>query len=172
MRKFLERLDQWKPTTMLKINMGISAFILIAHIGGAFAYLAETEEPKPGIFSLLGTDDLIASLLLITAIIALVKTDILWSTLRIHTIALLVLTVTWIYWGITLAFGNIPEGNFVWNPILFAFLCAYPVYLLRRTFLASNLSKSWVTNYAHVLIAGGSLVLSGIIIYRVTQANV
>lgn len=172
MNKYLERLDQWKPKTMLKINMSISAFILIAHIGGAFAYLSESEEPKLSIFSFLGTDDLMAILLLITAIVALIKSDKIWGALRLHTIVLLILAVTWVYWGITLAFGKLPEGNFVWNPILFAFLCGYPVYLLRRTYLERNLSRSWVINYSHVLTAGGSLVLSGIIIYRVTQANV
>jgi hypothetical protein len=29
---FITRWDQWKPNTLLRINLGISAFVLIAHI--------------------------------------------------------------------------------------------------------------------------------------------
>jgi len=168
MAGFVERIDKWKPSTMLKINMGIAFFILLAHIGGALILISESQEPKPSLLSLLYLDDFVAFLIFITSVLGLIKKQITWGILRLHAIILLLLALGWIYWSITLAIGDPPTGNFVWNPILFAFLCAYPVYLLRRTYLASYISKSWFLNYSHVLIAMGSLVISGVIIYKIS----
>ena len=168
MTRFVDRIDEWKPSTMLKINMGIAFFILLAHIGGALILISESQEPKPSLLSLLYLDDLVAFLIFATSLVGLIKKQTTWGILHVHTIILLLLAIGWIYWSFTLAIGGPPKGNFVWNPILFAFLCAYPIYLLRRTFLASYISKSWFLNYSHVLIAMGSLVVSGLIIYKIS----
>ena len=172
MRSLIARWDQWKPTSMLKINLGISAFILVGHIGGAFAFIAEAAEPKPTFWSFLGVDDAVAIVVLVSAVAALAKSEFQWQALRIHAIVLSCLAVGWLVWAFTLAVGKLPHGNFVWNPILFAFLCAYPVYLIRRTYLADALVTSAWARYAHVLVAAASMIPSGIIIYKAMSANV
>lgn len=172
MTSLIARWDQWKPTSLLRINLGIAAFILVAHIGGTLAYIAEAKEPKPQFFSLLGLDDLVAALILVSGVAALIKAQYRQPALRVHTIVLSLLAMWWVVWGFSLAFGELPKGNFAWNPLLFAFLCAYPVYLIRRTYLAHMLASSPLVNYAHVIVAGGSLILSAFIMQKVMQTNV
>jgi len=171
MHDLVARWDQWKVANLLKVNLAIAFLILLSHIGGALVYISKSEEPKPSILSFASWDDLVAVLLLISAIAALVNAQLQSRVLRIHAIVLSLFALGWIYWGFALAIGGLPQAtNFVWNPIFFAFLCAWPVYLLRRTFLADRLSSSFALNYSHVLVAGGTLLLSAAIMYR--MANV
>lgn len=171
MQNLVARWDQWKVTSLLKINMAIAFLILLSHVGGALVYISKSAEPKPSLLSFASWDDLVAVLLLVSGIAGLVNAQLQSRVLRLHAIVLSLLAVGWIYWGFALAIGGLPPATkFVWNPIFFAFLCAWPVYLLRRTFLASRLSSSVALNYSHVLVAGGTLLLSAAIMYR--MANV
>lgn len=172
MTGLVEKMDKWKYSTMLKINIGIAAFILIAHIGSALFTISESQEPKPNIFQFLHFDDYVAFFILISALLALLKSTASQVILRIHTILILILAIDWLFMGISFAIGEIPEGNFAWNPILFAFLCAYPVYLIRRVFLSHKLADSKVLYNSHIITALGSLVISGLIIYKAFQTNV
>lgn len=166
MRDLVARLDQWRPSTLLWLSAAIALLMLIAHVGAAVVQVSQTGGTHADVISFLGVDDLAAVAILVTAVIGLLSTDLRWTALRMQTLVLLALAANWIYWAVSLAVGELTDGGFVWNPLLFAFGCAYPVYLLRRAFLANSLSSSWALNYAHVLTAIACLVMSGPIVYK------
>jgi hypothetical protein len=134
--------------------------------------IAKAAPPKPTLWSFLGFEDAVAVVILASVIVAMLNAQILWRTLRIHAVALSCLALGWFMWAITLAAGELPQEGLVWNPVLFAFLCAYPVYLIRRTYLADVLTTSMSARYAHVVVATASLMLSSIILFKLISANV
>jgi hypothetical protein len=107
----------------------------------------------------------LALIVLVTAIAAIARTSLRTGVLKWHAV---ILGVAWfgaMYFSIRIAAVGIPQGvNFVWNPVVFAFVVGYPVYLTQRAFpqLAAH---HWAV-VAPLWAVAGSILLSAVVMWR------
>ena len=167
----LERLDRTKASTLLWINGAVAAFVVLAH-GGAI--LINRLGKSPAIADQIPTLYLSVSAAtfgLLLSLIGLIVSGSRTTVLKVQTLLLLALAVGMIYFAIdVIAFGPAPNINFSWNPLLFAFVIAYPTYMAQRTLiqLSDSNSESW--RFAPVWAAAGSFVVSALVIWRAWNA--
>ena len=163
MPEFLARLDRASPTRLRTINLLISLFVLVPHILAYF--LAKPGEIEGGVrfWTAMAALDVLAVIVLVSCLVTFWKPENIQRVLRLQSILLSVMAAGLFVWGVEIAIQGIPEGNFAFNPILYVFLCAYPVYLLRRFAYSERLSESWFLNHSHVLAAGAALLIGAAI---------
>lgn len=159
MPEFLARLDRVAPAKLRTANLLISLFVLVPHILAYF--LAKPGEIEGGIrfWAAMVVLDVLAVILFVSCLVTYRISDSIQRVLKFQSILLSVMAVGLFMWGVEIAIQGIPEGNFAFNPILYVFLCAYPVYLLRRFAYPERLSESWFLNYSHVVAAGAALLI-------------
>ena len=58
------------------------------------------------------------------------------------------------------------DGRYAWNPVLFAFVVAYPVYLARRVLFPTAAATQVVARYSHLIALFVSVVISALVLYR------
>jgi hypothetical protein len=112
------------------------------------------------------------------ALVSLLLTLLAWlaprtrdMVLQIHTFVLGCLAAFVVWYALDIIVTGIPRtANFVWNPLLFAFLVGYPVYLARRTLISTASLERFAFRYAHVFAVAVSLVLSALIFWRIYAA--
>jgi len=107
--------------------------------------------------------DVLAVVVFVGCLVTFWKADRIQRVLRLQSVLLSVIAAGLFVWGVEVAIRGIPEGNFTFNRILYAFLCAYPVYLLRRFAYSDRLSESWFLIYSHVFAAGAALLIGAVI---------
>ena len=159
MPEYLARLDSISPEKLRTTNLFISLFVLLPHIAAYF--IAKPGEITGGpLFRVsMAALDVLAVFVLVGCLLTYKHSGKIQSVLKAQSLVLSVIVVPLLAWGLGIAFIGIPEGNFAFNPVLFAFLCAYPIYLLRRFVFAHRLSASWYLNYAHVIVATVAIVI-------------
>lgn len=167
----LARLDRISPTKLRTTNLLISLFVLLPHIAAYF--LAKPGEITGGPFfwSSIAVLDAIAVFVLIGCLTTYRDASRIPAVLKAQSVALSVLVIPLLLWGLGYAVLGTPAGNFSFNPILYAFLCAYPIYLLRRFVLDEHLSSSWVLGHAHVITAMLALIIGAVIVIHFYQQN-
>lgn len=161
----VEGLDQANPRTLLKINISLSLFVALAH--GLPLLLLKHSELPPG-FSIGYFTAPAALIAALSGLAAVFKAPLQPPVLKAHTGFLLLMGGYLLYYGISTIVVGIPEGTkFSWNPIFFAFVLAYPVYLARRFLISSTAPQSIAVRYAHVAVFLGSFPISAAIIAKV-----
>ena len=163
MPEFLARLDRIAPAKLRTTNLLISLFVLVPHV---FAYfLAKPGEIEGGVrfWAAMAMLDVLAVIVFVGCVVTFWKAESIQRVLRLQSILLSVMAAGFFVWGIEVALQGIPEGNFAFNPVLYVFLCAYPVYLLRRFAYSERLSESLFLNYSHVFAAGAALLIGAVI---------
>jgi len=167
----LERMDRVKVTILLWVNAALAAFVALAHGGAIFVYhlgkVPEIAEQLPNLY-------VSASTAIIGMMLSLLGLTVLASrtiVLKIQTVLLLILALGMVYFAIdVIAAGPAPNVKFSWNPVLFAFVVAYPVYLARRTLMPVRSSSPTAFLLAPVWAAAGSGLLSALVLWRVWSA--
>ncbi len=161
----VEGLDQANPRTLLKINIFLSLFVALAH-GLPLLLIKHSELPAGfGIGYFTAPAALIAAL---AGLVAHFRPALQQPVLKVHTAFLLLMGAYLLYFGISTLVVGIPEGTkFSWNPIFFAFVLAYPVYLARRFLIPDTAPQSIAVRYAHVSVFLGSFPISAAIIAKV-----
>lgn len=164
-RRLVEELDRTEARKLLWINALGALFVLIGHgaafVAPLFGEFESAEEFRP-----------VASISVPLSLAVLITSAAAWlrphwadTTLKGHTIVFLVGLVWVLTWTTSILTYGIPKQTvlFRWDAVLFLYICAYPVYLLRITFLWDYLDRSVVLKYSHVGVAILSLIISAII---------
>jgi hypothetical protein len=163
-----DRLDRVNPVVLLWINAAIASLVALAH-GGALLLVRLGKAPE--IADEIYTAYLsvpVALLALLISIIALVKPENRVWVLRVHAVLLVALAIGMIYFAVDVVVRGVPPTtNFSWNPVLFAFLLAYPVYLAVRVFAPDGLRQSFGLRFAPAWAIAVSIVLSVLVFWRV-----
>lgn len=167
----IDRIDNVKLPVLLWINAALSAFVALAHGGALLMYhlgkAPELSDQAPTLYTSLPA----AVFCLLLSFFGLALASVRLWVLKIQAGLLLVLAVGLIYFALdVVAFGIAPHTNFTWNPVLFAFVVAYPVYLARRVFVMPGAQSPVIPLFAPLWVAAGSMVISILVLWRVWGA--
>lgn len=169
LNRFARLIEQWdsvEPTRLLRWNAVIAALVLIAH--GGFLLTRGSSGANPDESAAIAYVSLpLCSAALAGALLAWVRPDTRISVLRFHCTILLIGALYSLWSAMSWTIGGIPRGSFSWNPVFFAFVIAYPVYLARRVLIPETMRGIPIVRYSHVLVAGLSVVISAGIFWRV-----
>jgi hypothetical protein len=157
--KTLQKLDEIPEHVPLIVNLCLAGFVGLAH-GGALALALTTEPDHLGEILPLARISLpLAAFVLLTSLLGFIWKKSRMPILASHAVVLCVGAGAMLFWATSILMSGIPEGNFSWSPGMMTFLCAYPVYLLRRTLLRKQLIRSTVVKYVHVFVLVVALVV-------------
>jgi hypothetical protein len=166
---YVDKLDQATPKRLIKINMFIFAFVCLAHgpllaisfIGGVKGF--ETT-PLLIYFSVP-----LALYAFIYGVYGLRNTKLQCTVLNHHTILLLLMFGLLCLYSASLLINGIPTDGmrFVWNPVLFAFLFSYPIYLARLSFFKGVINMNPSIKYAHLYAVIISIGISVLILRQI-----
>jgi hypothetical protein len=163
-----DRLDRINPLVLLWINAAIASLVALAH-GGALLLvrLGKAAEFADEIYTAyLSVPTALFALLI--SIVAIVKPQNRVWVLRVHTVLLTALAIGMIYFAVDVVVRGVPPTTkFSWNPVLFAFLLAYPVYLAIRMFAPDGVRQSSGLRFAPAWAIAVSAVLSVLVFWRV-----
>jgi hypothetical protein len=168
----IERLDRVKDPTLLWVNGAVAAFVLLAH-GGAIVLdrLGKAPAIADQVPYLYASASL-AIVGLLMSIGGLVVSGSRATVLKVQTLLLFVLALCGLYFAFdAIVFGPAPNIHFSWNPLLFAFLLAYPIYMARRTLIAHSKRDLASWQFAPVWAVACSFLISALVIWRAWNAQ-
>ena len=164
--KHIEKLDKAAPKRLIKINMFISVFVCLAHGPALVLPLFSNIKDFQSVPLLVFFSVPLALSAFIYAIYGLRKPEHQINVLKYHAALLLIMLGAIFIYSAFILINGIPieKTRFVWNPILFAFLLSYPVYLARLVFAKNKIEKYFFIKYAHIYAVLLSAVISALII--------
>ena len=157
--KAIQKLDQIPEYRLILVNLGIAAFVGLAHAGGLAITLAQEPEHLDKILPLAIVSLPLAGFVIISSVIILLRRRSPSAILATHAIILCLGGAAAFIWAGSILVKGIPEGRFAWSPGLMTFFCVYPVYLLRRTLLRKKLPHSATVRYLHVVVLIVALIV-------------
>lgn len=165
LNRIVDALDRISPPWLLTTNALISLFVLVAHSGWLLLVRAGKGAATQSDIGLVYFTIPLAAVGLVLALLGLVLPATRVWALRAQALLLLFLVLFMLQFAWRVVEGSTPEGGrFAWDPILFAFLCAYPVYLARRTIFPSAAASQIVPRYSHLLAFVASFIVSALVI--------
>ncbi len=147
----VRKIDEMPDFVPLIINMAIAAFVGLAHGGALVVALVKDPANLDDLLPLVSVTLPSAAFIALSSIIALIWSRTRGVLLTVHTLLLCAGAAAIFLWAASLLVHGIPEGNFAWSPGLMSLMCAYPVFLLRRTLLSRMIDRSFVVRYMHVM---------------------
>ena len=167
LNRIVDALDRISPRWLLAINALISLFVLVAHGGWLLLVRAGKGAATQSDIGLVYVTIPLAAIGLVLALVGFGSVTARIWVLRAQALLLLLLVLFMLQFAWRVVQGGALEGGrFAWNPILFAFLCAYPVYLARRTLFPSAAASQIVPRYSHLIAFGASFIVSALVIYH------
>ena len=167
LNRIVDALDRISPRWLLAINALISLFVLVAHSSWFFLVHAGKGAATQSDVGLVYLTIPLAAFGLVLALVGFALPATRVWVLRAQALLLLFLVLFMLQFAWRVVEGGPPEGSrFAWDPILFAFLCAYPVYLARRTLFPSAAASLVVPRYSHLFAFGASFIVSALVIYH------
>ena len=167
----VDRLDRVSLSALVIANALLCLFVLLAH--GSALLLVHSGNPNDfgAAFELVYVTIPVAFVSILLALLAWLAPSTREVVLRVHTFVLGCLAAFAAWYAVDVIGNGIPRtANFVWNPLLFAFVVGYPVYLARRTLMPATALERPAFRYAHVVAVVVSLVLSALIFWRIYEA--
>jgi len=167
----VDRLDRVSLSALLFANGLLCLFVLLAH-GGA---LLLVRSGKPNVFGaafeLVYLSIPVACVSILLALLAWLAPRTREVVLRVHTFVLGCLAALAVWFAVDVIATGVPRtAEFVWNPLFFAFLVGYPVYLVRRSLVSPAVLERPPFRYAHVIAVAVSLLLSALVYWRIYEA--
>jgi len=170
MNRFSAAVAKWDNvsfTVLLWINAAIAALALLAN-GSVILmhYLSKAPELADHVSnSYVPTFAGLFGLLL--SLLGLLVPSARAMALKAQTGLLLSLAAGALYFAYDVIVYGVALGkSFHWDPVMFAFVLAYPVYVARRTLLPQSALQIPFIRYAHVLAIAASIVISAGILWR------
>jgi hypothetical protein len=166
LNRIVDALDRISPQWLLAINAAISLFVIVAHSGWFLLVRAGKGAATQSEIGLVYLTIPLAAVGLLLALFGFALPAARIWVLRAQALLLLLLVLFLLLfaWRVVKS-GASESGQFEWNPVLFAFICAYPVYLSRRTLFPSAAATQVVPRYSHLLAFGASFIVSALVIY-------
>jgi hypothetical protein len=162
----IDRLDNVGLAWLLLPNGLLALFVLIAHGGALILVRAGKPHPFGESFQLVYFSIPIAATAIVLALVAWAVPHCRNVVLKIHTFILGCVSAFALWFSLDVVAHGIPSGAFVWDPILFAFVLAYPTYLARRTLVPAAALRSPALRYAHVFAAILAILISVAVYWR------
>lgn len=147
----VEKLDTIPEHVLLIVNLCIAGFVCFAH-GGALLIALTSEAGQIDSIKLLASITLpLASLVIISSLLAFKWLRARRVILGVHAAFLTVGAIAIDVWVTGILFKGIPKASsFSWTPGIMSGLCAYSFYLLRRTVLVKYMDYTMI-KYLHVI---------------------
>ena len=167
LNRIVDALDRISARWLLAINTLIALFVLVAHSSWLFFVRAGKGAASQSDIGMVYLTIPLAAVGLVLALVGFALPATRVWVLRAQALLLLFLVLFMLQFAWRLVEGGPPEGGrFAWDPILFAFLCAYSVYLARRTLFPSAAATQIVPRYSHLFAFGASFIVSALVIYH------
>jgi len=132
LRTLLTKIDTLRPKVFLWANLGLSAFVALAH-GGALLAVRAKPIPDAGAIERIAAVSLpLAGLIGCSAAAALFWKPLQSLTLGFHGIVLAAAAMFELAWGVSLVLNGVPAGNFSWSVGLFSASVCYSALVLSR----------------------------------------
>ncbi|MFO1304955.1 MAG: hypothetical protein U1F54_14565 [Burkholderiales bacterium] len=165
----VDRLDAISFSRLLIPNGAIAIFVFLAH--GGWLLLARAGKAPAGDLRWVPYVSVpIALVFIALTLVAAFYPNTRERVLRIQALGLGCLAALCLLFAlVVLAVGPGTE-QFVWNPVLFAFLLAYPVYQVRRVLVPPTALRKPLLRYAHIIAAALGLLLSMAVMWRASAA--
>ena len=167
----IDWLDRMSLGWLLLLNGVLAAFTILAN--GGWLLLATSGKVPAADVAAAGSAPyvlvLIASLVLVSSLVGW-----FWPTARTGVLKAQTLGVGSLAAYVVLIASEVVVGGgslgtkFVWDPVLFAFLVAYAVYLARRTLVPAPALRRPVIRYAHIYAALIALAVGVLVLWRVS----
>jgi len=162
----MRKLNRLSDRGLLWIHAAIGFFVALAH--GGFLLLARAGKAPLDEAKFTYITIPIALIVLASAIVAILRLSLRANVLKFHAVVLGLAWLGAMYFSVQVAVVGIPPGvNFVWNPVFFAFVAAYPIYLVQRAFPALS-AHEWAV-VAPVWAVAASVVLSAVVMWRIAN---
>lgn len=156
-RALMAKVDNLPERVLLWTNVALACLVGVSH-GGALAITYVKPTPDAEGIRLLASISLpSASLIVLTAAIALVKADLRRITLGLHGWILAAGSAAALAWAGSLLVRGIPQGSFGWSPGLLTVMVCYSVFVASRYGAPGRLRALPVLNYAPLLALAISL---------------
>jgi hypothetical protein len=163
----MHKLYQTGDRRLLRNHLIVGFLVALSH--GVFLLLAQQGKAPLDEARFTYITIPLALILVISSIAAIVHLSLRAATLKFHAV---VLGLSWLgamYFSIRVALFGVPIGvSFVWNPLIFALVVAYPIYLVPRAFPPLSASK-WAA-IAPLGAVALSILLSAVIMWRIANA--
>ena len=158
-----DRIDGWDLVPLrrfLWINLFVCALVVVSHLGAA---LVSKDFPRFVYVTIP-----VSVVLLLLSIFALVSREREQPILKFQSAVIMVGWIAALAFSVDLALNGVgPDIKRVsWNPILFALVCAYPIYLMRRAFFIKTTPPLWL-KYAPLVAILGSALISGLVFWQI-----
>ena len=166
LNRFVDSLDRISPKWLLGANALLALFVLLAHGGWLLAQAGKLTAAEADL-NIVHITIPIAALGFILALVGFALPLMRVWVLRAQAVILVFFAIFLLQFAWHVVADGTPEGGrFVWNPVFFAFLLAYPVYLARRTLYPSAAAHSVLPRYSHIFAFIASFVVSAVVIYH------
>jgi hypothetical protein len=139
LRAFIDWAEALPERRLLWINLGIACLVFLAH-GGALAISASKPTPETeGIATLAAFSLPAASLVILSALAGLMRSDWGPRVLALHGLLLAIGALSGVGWAATLVVAGIPKVNFSWQPGLLSASVWYAFLIFSRFSLPDHL---------------------------------
>ena len=165
LRYITDRIDGWDLIPLrrfLWINLIVCALVAVSHVG---ATLISKDFPRVVYVTVP-----VSVVLLSLSIFALVSRERDQPILKFQSVVIMIGWIAALVLSVDLALNGLPSDvkRFSWNPILFALVCAYPVYLMRRVFFIKKTPPLWL-KYAPIVAILVSALISGLVFWQIGE---
>ncbi|TAG83320.1 MAG: hypothetical protein EAZ24_03140 [Burkholderiales bacterium] len=159
----IEKVAEWDHVPLgrlLWINFAIGALVAFSN-GLALGF---AKDPPNFVYVTVPLGLLLACM----SIFGIRAKPVIHKILKVQTAILLIVLVALLAFTFQIAVFGLPaEAKRVsWNPLMFVFVCAYPIYLARRVFFDIR-SSNLLLQYSHVLAILVSIPISVYVMYSV-----
>jgi len=162
-----DALDRVSPSWLLALNGVLALFVLAAHGGWFLLVRAGKGAATPPEASIAYLSIPLAALALLLAAAGVALPSMREWALRAQAVFFLLLLIYLLQFAWSVIVNAAPvDGRYAWNPVLFAFVVAYPVYLARRVLFPTAAATQVVARYSHLIALFVSVVISALVLYR------
>ena len=165
LRYISDRIDGWDLIPLrrfLWINLFVCAFVMVSHVG---ATLISKDFPRVVYVTIP-----VSVVLLSLSIFALVSREREQPILKFQSAVIMVGWLGALAFSVDLALNGVPPDikRVSWNPVLFALVCAYPIYLMRRAFFIKTTPPLWL-KYSPIVAILVSALIRGLVFWQIGE---
>ena len=134
--RLLDRAYRMAQARIAWVNVGLAAFVALAH-GGALMVARSQASPDLGVIGSLAKISLpLSAVVIVSAIAAVAHRQLLPRVLSLHAVVLALSAIWLLADAVDMLLFGIPDGNFVWSVGLFSAWITYATVLVLRFLVA------------------------------------
>ena len=167
MKRLVEALDRVPKRVLIALN-GLAGFTVAVFQLVILAVATPPPEIWRAVGILVWIVSIAASISAVAAAVGLSHSPSADGALAVQAVACTAGAASLVIWAVWIVFFGTPPGvGFAWSPGVLSLVLGYSVYLLRRSVLAAQCSRSPVLFYSHLWLAAAMLPIDIAVIVRV-----